>query len=142
MVKILEQVSREFASLRNLSADFQSKLLSVQDMLAGTTNRCFQSQKADMRNRSWVEGAFQAAAFAYSIYSPDSKYHEMVAGAGRIFANSIFDPRRLDHENLMRKTDSSAQQAYRQVTAIDDLKRSIESMEQQLQQQRQSATSV
>lgn len=171
MVKILTEVSNEFAAVRRLSGEAQSQLLSVQDILARTTDRCFESQKADMRNRSWVESAFQGTSAMCALSAnlvADGELNKVglliariipMAGAvlkagvlpplADVFSKAgqsaglfYFEPRKLDHENLMRKTDSSAQQTHRQVTALDSLRQTLDQLEQQLQSQRQTATTA
>ena len=172
MVKILTEISNEFAAARKLSNEAQSQLLSVQDILARATNQCYQAQQKDVHYKSFADGIFHfassAGTFAAALVNAKGKLNplgksltnaipviknlvlyrafpplmEAFSKVGQSGSQFYFEPRKLDHDNLMRKTDSLNQQTSRQVTALDELKRNLDSMEQQLQQQRQSAASV
>jgi hypothetical protein len=142
MPNILRAVSNEMAAFKTESRAFQTQLLSLQDILADNTQKCYQNQMGDIRYRSYLEGAFQAAAFGYSFYSPDSKMNEMISAVGRTFSSSVFDPRKLDNDNATRKNDSFAQQTTRMIQALDQLRQTQDTAEQAMQNNRQQATTA
>lgn len=142
MPNILRAVSNEMAAFKATSREFQGQMLSLQDILANTTDKCYQAQMGDIRQRSYFEAAIQGSAFLYTYLVGESRISEMVSGLGKAFVASHYEPRQLDQRHIADRTNSFAAQVTRMVQALDQLRQTQDTAEQQMQNSRQQATQV